>query len=465
MRNDRRGLEVTTGSAAALELFEQAVEELAGYRGNPLGSAQAALAADPGFVLAHAVKAGAVIMSTERSLVPVLREAVEAGSRHASRATERERLHLAAARAWLEGDFARANDLHGAIAAEHPRDLLALQLAHFGHFALGRQALLRDQVAQVLHAWDDDVPGHGYVLGMYAFGLEETGDQPRAEDVGRRAVELQPWDAWAAHAVAHVMEMNARLAEGIAWLEETGRSWAADSTVAFHNHWHHALYLVDLGRPEAALALYDRRIRPARSDVSMELVDASALLWRLHLLGVDPGERAERLADDWRPHLADRYYAFNDVHALMAFLLAGRDADARAAVASLEASAAAGGTNARMAGEVGLPVARALVAFAHGEFEACLETLAPVRHAALAFGGSNAQRDVLGLTLVEAALRARRPALARALASERVRLRPASPPAWALTSRALSLAGDAQRADQARLQAVRLRSAGEVGRV
>ena len=107
---------------------------------------------------------------------------------------------------------------------------------------------------------------------MYAFGLEETGDYARAEEVGRRAVELNARDAWASHAVAHVMEMQARLDEGISWLETTSRSWARDNGFAYHNHWHLALYHLDLGdaaaRPRGVRPGHPPRRQPrgARAD-------------------------------------------------------------------------------------------------------------------------------------------------------------------------------------------------------
>lgn len=459
MLHDRRGLAVSTPNRAALEACERALDQLVGLHGNPLASVDEALAADPACVLAQCVRAAAAIMSADRPLEEVLRTAVEEGERRAAGATARERGHLAAARAWLERDFERAIAAYGRLAAERPRDLLALQVAHTGHFLLGQQALLRDQLAQVLWAWDDAVPGHGYVLGMYAFGLEETGDHRRAEEVGRRAVELNPADAWAAHAVAHVMEMNARIDEGIAWLAAAAPAWAEDSFIAYHNYWHAALFHLDRGEVAPALELYDRRIRPSRSDVGMELVDASALLFRLFLLGHDAGGRAGALADDWARRAGDRYYAFNDVHAVMALAAAGRAGEVEAVLREVEASAAEPGSNGRVAREVGLPVCRALAAFARGRYAGCLEELYPVRHAALRMGGSNAQRDVLSLTLVEAALRAGRTELARALASERLHLRPASPPAWTLTARALDLAGAPDRARRARDRAERLRAA------
>jgi tetratricopeptide (TPR) repeat protein len=394
---------------------------------------------------------------TERSMEPALRTAVEAGEALARGANEREWMHLAAARAWLDGDYDRAVDRYARIAAEHPRDLLAVQVAHLGDFMVGRQTGLRDHVAQVLHAWDAATPGYGYVLGMYAFGLEETGDHARAEEAGRRAVELDPRDAWASHAVAHVMEMEARIDDGIEWLGRTSGGWDQDNTFVFHNFWHLALYHLDAGDVDQALALYDRRIRPQRSDVALEMVDAAALLWRAHLRGHDVGKRFEPLAEDWARRIGDGYYAFNDAHAMMALLGAGRTDDAGRLLDGLERHAEGAGTNARMVREVGLPLCRALRAFARGDHRACVDGILAIRDHAIRFGGSNAQRDVLSLTALEAALRGGLAAVARALASERTRLRPTNPAGWAFAARASEAAGDTAAAARERAHAARLR--------
>lgn len=456
MHTDSRGVPVSSQHRSSVDAYDRAVELMLEYAGNPLAVIDEALANDPGFVLGYAFRAAFIAGAADRSYEPELRASVEGGERHLAGASERERGHLAAARAWLDGDLDRAVDLWGRVAIAYPRDALALQAAHLGHFYVGQQTQLRDGIAQALHAWDESVPGYGWMLGMYAFGLEETGDYARAEAAGRRAVALNGRDGWASHAVAHVMEMQARLDEGIAWLEETSRGWSPDNALAIHNHWHRALYHLDLGDARAALEIYDRQIRPGDSRVVLELIDASALLWRLHLLGEDVGGRFTSLAAAWRDHAREGYYAFNDVHALMAFIGA-RDAEgAREVMQALEAAAAGTGTNGRMTREVGLPVARALAAFGRGEYGACVDALLPVRPIAARFGGSNAQRDVLSLTLLEAALRDGQVALARALASERTRLRPANPCGWVSSARALEAAGEVAPAAQARRQALRL---------
>lgn len=454
---DSRGVGVSTRNPESLEAYERALDRAVRFSGNPLDEIDRALARDPGFVMGHCLKAALITTLYERALEPALREAVEAGEALAGFANERERMHLAAARAWLDGDLEGAGQRYAWIAAEHPRDLLALQAAHLADFALGRQTGLRDHVAQVLHAWDPSVPGDGYVLGMYAFGLEETGDYARAEEVGRLAAERDARDAWASHAVAHVMEMQGRLDEGIAWLGEASRGWDADNTFAFHNFWHLALYHLDLGDVDGALSIYDARIRPRRSDVALEMIDASALLWRAHLRGHDVRRRFAELAEDWARRIDDAYYAFNDAHALMALLGAGRDADAGRLLEVARAHAGDAGTNGRMIREVGLPFCRALADFARGEYEACVSGILAVRDHAMRFGGSNAQRDVLSLTALEAALRGGLRAMARALASERTRLRPTNPHGWELTARALAAEGEEGEAGLARAQARRLR--------
>ena len=71
-----------------------------------------------------------------------------------------------------------------------------------------------------------------------------------------------------------------------------------------------------------------------------------------------------------------------------------------------------------------------------------INLLLPIRTIANRFGGSHAQRDLIHLTLVEAALQAGQAGMARALIAERTQLKPSSPFNWQLTARALELNGD-----------------------
>jgi tetratricopeptide (TPR) repeat protein len=439
--HDSRGNAVSTRRPDSLEQLERATTLTASYFVDPLAVINGALEADPAFAAGHCLRAALAVMSTERGALPMLAESVEAVEALGALANERERRHAAAARAWLEGDFARSLRRYGDIVVDHPRDLLALQAAHVGDFFLGQSTMLRDRVAQVLPHWNADVPGYGYVLGMHAFGLEETALYARAEETGRRALDHDPRDPWAVHAVAHVMEMQGRIADGIEWLEGRVADWSVDNGLAYHNWWHLALYHLDLGEHARVLELYDTRIRPAQNPVALEMVDASAMLWRLLLRGIDVGNRFAPLADTWQPLSLDGYYAFNDAHATMALVGAGRWDAVDAVIESLSKAANGSGTNAMMSRDVGLPLARAFAAFGRGQYDAAIGDLQDLRAHANRFGGSHAQRDIVHLTLVEAALRAGRASLARAVAAERTSAKRSSPFNWQLMARAASIAG------------------------
>jgi tetratricopeptide (TPR) repeat protein len=420
---DCRDVPLSTTNAQSLARLERATTLAASYFVDPLAEIDAALAEDPDFAMGHGLKAALAVMSSEKAALPMLASSVAAIER-LPHANDRERAHAAAGRAWLQGDFEGAIQRYGDILLAYPRDLIALQTAHVGDFLLGQTPLLRDRIAQVLPHWSDDVPGHGYALGMYAFGLEENNHHGRAADVGLRALALDRRDPWAVHAVTHTMEMEGRPDAGIRFLEGRSADWAPGNGFAFHNWWHLALFHLERNDTAAALALYDRAIHPQPTPIAYENVDASALLWRLWLRGTDVGPRFAALADCWAPTAADAFYAFNDVHAVMAFVGAGDLARAEATVTTM---ATAAGSNARMTADVGLPLARGLLSFGRGAYADAIAHIMPMRHRAHRFGGSNAQRDVIQLTLTEAARRAGQKQLHQALVAERLAQKPESP--------------------------------------
>ena len=299
--------------------------------------------------------------------------------------------------------------------------------------------MLRDRIARALPAWSEGMPGYHAVLGMHAFGLEETGDYVGAERQGRRGVEIEPRDGWAQHSVAHVMEMQGRQKDGIAWMRANPDAWSHDSFFAVHNWWHLALYHLDLGEIDEVLALFDGPIYGTRSSVVLDMIDASALLWRLFLRGVNVDDRWNAVADNWEPIASAGTYAFNDVHAVMAFVGAGRQ-EATARVLAAQTEAMRGMTdNATFPREVGHPVTKAIKAFGDGDYPETVRLLRPVRNIANRFGGSHAQRDLLDLTLIEAAFRSGQRALAMALAAERIAIKPTSPLARLFVDRASAL--------------------------
>jgi hypothetical protein len=387
----------------------------------------AALAEDPEFLAGLALRAGLVLTSSEKRAVPELRATVERAEALVATGAgnARERAHVAAARAWLDGDFAGASDRYNRLGLEQPRDMLAVHLGHLCNFFFGRAAWLRDHVAAVLPHHEPGEPSRAFLLGMYAFGLEECGEYARAEEAGRSAVAQNPRNPWAIHAVAHCFEMQGHGADGIAWMESTIADWSVDNALAIHNFWHTALFHLDRGERARVLELYDQKIRGTASEVTLDLVDASSMLWRLTLCGFDVAQRFEELAAVYRKVEEEGYYAFNDLHAVMAYAGAGATADVERVLAGLARAAEQPGTNAVLSREIGLPVCRGFAAFGAGDYPAAVDALFAVRPLAHRFGGSHAQRDVIDFTLAVAAERAGQRELARTLLDARRARKPA----------------------------------------
>lgn len=428
MLEDRYGNTVATSTPAALAHYNEALELICLYRGDPVAALDRAIAEDPAFGGAWAARAGLLAQQTDRALLEEAHRSIVAGS--SANLTETDRMHLVAAQDWHDGRFHDSTARYARIAREHPRDLLAQQYAHLGCFFLGLQSELRDGPLQALGQFARGEAGYGPLLGMAAFGLEECGDFTRAEALGREAVNCDPRDGWAVHAVAHVNEMRGDLDRGIPWLADNAVHWAPESGFAFHNWWHLALLHLDSGDIPKVLGLYDNSIRPnPAADVILEWLDASAILWRLKLEGVDTGDRFEGLASAWERAAEQGLYAFNDLHAVMAFIGAGRMTDAGRTLRTMQRVAQEDSDNGRMTREVGLPLVEAFIDFASGRFAACTEKILKVRPVAQRFGGSHAQRDILTLTALHAARRGGFDATADALAAERLQHKPHSP--WA----------------------------------
>ena len=421
---DQFGCAVSTSSPAAVTALDRAAWNLMTMSHDPVADVQEALAADPGLVMGHCLHAALQLLGTERQLLPGAKQAIAAAVANASHATDRERGHIAAVSAFAEGSMEGALGHWERVLTDHPEDALAMYCAHQGDFFLARSSELRDRVARRLPSLDPSWKGFGLYQGMHAFGLEEMNQYAEAEAVGRQAVARCPRDAWAIHAVAHVMEMTARVDDGINWLDQRQDDWAKDSFFQVHNWWHFALYVLDQERYAEALALFDAKIRPGTG--MPDRIDASALLWRIMLQGADTGDRWQGLAADWEPNIEDRWYGFNDTHAMMAFAAAGRHDLARRLVSVLQETASMPGENGANTRAVSLPFARALLAFAEGRHAAVVDLLLPIRLIATRGGGSHAQRDLITQTLIRSAELAGQGKLAVALLNERVALRPQS---------------------------------------
>lgn len=157
----------------------------------------------------------------------------EAG-RNLAGLTTREQAHATALTHWLDGRIECALATWEEILSSHPRDVLAFRLHHFSAFWRGRPELMLSVVERVLPHWSSTTPGYGAVLACRAFAHEECGDYGLAEASGRQAVDLKPENIRAAHAVAHVLEMLGRPADGMLFLGGLEPHWEHNNNLKYH---------------------------------------------------------------------------------------------------------------------------------------------------------------------------------------------------------------------------------------
>lgn len=456
MFRDQHGHETTAASEQAVRHYDTMILHYLGLRQDTGDRLKEVFGADPEMPMAHCARGYFMKLFCTPPLERKAEESLaQAKKLAANGVTERETRHIAALDAWCRGDIAGATAGWEDILLDHPRDVLALRLAHFTHFYLGDSAAMRDSVARVLPYWSPDVPGYGFVLGFDAFGLEESGAYAEAEAAGRRAVEINDRDIWATHAVAHVMEMQGRCRDGLAWLDPLSGNWGGCNNFRYHAWWHKCLFHLELEQFDVILDLYDREVRADTASADyLDMSNAIAMLWRLEEAGVDVGDRWTELADKAEDKIDDHIFAFHDAHYIMALARCDRQAKAAAMLETMEGAAArTDTTEGPIFHDVGLPLSKAVLAYGKGEFGTVVDLLVPVRREVYRIGGSHAQRDLFFRLLLAAALKAGRYKLARALAAERNARNPNSAWGWKREAAALDGMDETALAEAARKRA------------
>jgi tetratricopeptide (TPR) repeat protein len=407
----------------------------------------AVLTAEPDFALGHAVKGMFYLLLGRRELYRISQEALDC-ARSAMREgdiTARERLYVKALDIWLAGHPGQAVQVLEAVLRDHPGDALAMKLSQAIRFMLGDPAGMRRSVERLLPAWSTDHPARGYLLGCHAFALEETGAYEQAEITGRLAVLQAPDDAWGLHAVAHVYDMTGQAGRGMEWLSKRESTWAHCNNFRYHVWWHKALIHLDQGQIDAVFDLYDDQIRGDKTDDYRDISNATALLARLELEGVDVGGRWEELADLSAARTEDGCLIFADLHYLLALNADNRDEAVARMLRRIRADAQSGdsGPRRRMA-RPGVDAALGLAAFSEARFGVAFDHLEAARATMQLAGGSHAQRDVFERITIDAGIRAGQLDRAEAILNQRQSKRADSEDGFSAARRDLIAAGRGQ---------------------
>jgi tetratricopeptide (TPR) repeat protein len=367
MIQDAQGHYLSGATAEAVTAYDQAVRAFNLVHGDAIGLFDTARQATPDCAMAHLGKAWVFALANDPGLMTEARALVETA--RPLPLNEREQAHLAALTHLVQGARAAAVAVLDRHLMRYPFDLVAHQGAAISDGFLGRFPWVRDRSARALPFWSKDQRGYGTVLAMHGFGLEEAGDYTRAEDESRAAAELEPLSFWPHHTVAHVMEMTGRPEDGLGWMAAREALWSTPGHMnQVHIWWHKALFHLELGQYDAALALYDGPMRATQRPVALSLTNATALLWRLDTLGCDVGQRWREQADLWQGHADGKCLVFADIHAAMAELRSGQEALVERRLEAMRETAADGVEAAGLYRTVGIPIVEGLTALAHERF-------------------------------------------------------------------------------------------------
>ena len=444
MRHDLFGQPTSLDSPAVLEDWNAAQRAFLAHGTQTPSWLARVLEAEPGFALGQAAKGLFMLLLGRREMLEVAAEAHRAADRAVrdGQVTARERGFVEALGRWIEGRPSAAVTALEQVLDDHPDDVLAMKLGHAIRFVLGDNHGMRASIERVLPAYAPDHAGRGYLLGCHAFALEETGAYQKAEIAGRQALWLAPDDAWGLHAVAHVHDMTCDAKAGLDWLEGREAAWAHCNNFRFHVWWHKALMHLDLGQVDAVLALYDSEVRKERTDDYRDISNATSLLARLELDGIDVGDRWDELAEVCAARSEDGSLIFADLHYLLALTATGDGDGTDRLVARIARDGQHQETEAqeRMA-DPGLAAARGLQAFGEGDYGRAFADLAAARGRMQRAGGSHAQRDVFERITIDAGLRAGRFDAVEGILEERRRMRAGRDDQFAAIRRDLILAG------------------------
>jgi len=237
-----------------------------------------------------------------------------------------ERAHAQALAAWVRHDMTKARLILEQIVEQMPSDMLALRMLHYFYFYEGTSQPMLASINKHRCAYQTGTRFAGFVSGMHAFALEENAQYEAAEQAAATALAVNPADAWAIHAQAHVLQSSHQADAGLNWIASKRGVLANINGFRFHLYWHEALYQLALGNNDAALELYDNEISmPIEEDLYLDMCNSSSLLYLLSKNGVDVGRRWEPLAAIASRHLDDRELLFASIHYLMPLLATGNE--------------------------------------------------------------------------------------------------------------------------------------------
>ena len=422
---DSQNYELSHSNAKADAQIDKAVRAFTLGYGDANAHLSASLEHAPNCAMARLLQLWLRLLSNNSDII------AEVGPQLASIRTDgwndREKSHLEALQLASKRRWPSAVVVLDRLLMRYPHDLAAHQCAMRLDSYLGRFHRSAGRAARALPFWSKEHKNYGIILSFFGFGLEESGDYARAEDIAREAAILEPYGYWPHHTVSHVLEMTGRPTDGIDWMDTRFEFWSSTkNNNCAHIWWHKALFHIDLGQCDEALKIYDENVVPLAQPVGFQLCNLTALLWRLETLGCDAGNRWVHQHKLFQQQSTEVCNPFGEIHAVMAALRADDWTAYETLLSGMQTAANDGSEIAPAYGEVAVPIAKAIAQYVKGVYGNTVDLLLQVRANLSRMGGSVAQRDLIEWTLTAAAIRASERSISVSLANERMAFKPDS---------------------------------------
>ena len=406
------GYEITTASNEAAEQTKRGIESFIEWRMDPFDWLDRALETDPDCVFASLVKGLLLVTARSKNFAPIISECIEHGESREQELGMQETLYFKALKAMSGFKVLEALEAYEALLRIHPRDLMATRMLQAELFWMGESRWMHRAMKNLEQAWKPEMPGSSYFYGDYAFAHEEAGFHETAERFGRMAVELDPSNVWAAHAVAHVLEMQNRADEGVDWLSSLSGGWDEKNQIVHHAWWHRCLFHLERGESDEVFELFSQEVRNPESprvkqapEAYVDVQNTASLLMRMELAGFEVGERWSGLVPLAESRLEDHTSPFTSIHALIILAKSGMLEKARTMIGNmLTFTDLDQGPIGNTYRQVVVPAAEAVLAFVEDQPKQVLERLMPIRFLLYRMGGSHAQRDLFWQMMTRTAL-------------------------------------------------------------
>jgi tetratricopeptide (TPR) repeat protein len=399
MLADRYELPLSTGSETARDAYVEGSHLALTLYPGALAAFDRALAADPGFAMAHAAKAQVLMRGGD---VAGARAELAAAKDHAGGVSERETGHIGLFDLVFSGQTEAAITALHAHLGEWPRDALVLASAANPNGLIGASGRI-GQKHQIAVMMDGLAPHYGddwWFLAYHAMALSEDGQLAAARPKIERSVALQPNNAHGAHGFAHVCYESGEPDTARAYLSSWLATYPREGFFHGHLSWHLSLCELQAGNWEQALRLYrDALVLDRHSGgPQQKMSDGAAYLWRSELAGRPRDMAAWRAIAEYADGALPRPGSgLADLHVVLAQAVMGGEARA----GQIEALAREG----RYPSGSYLPMlSHGFTAFERGDFAAAIDALTSFTTQNERIGGSRAQHDLIEFTLLKAYL-------------------------------------------------------------